>query len=461
MSIAIPGGGAEAGVTVAQVNLKFVWDVVSQIKVGKAGRAYAVDSAGNLIAHPDISLVLKKVDLSSLPQVVAARGNPESPREEQNEASIARDLQGHKVLTAHAAIAPPGWFVILEQPLTEAFAPLFSSIYRTALLVLAGIGLSALASLGLARRMVRPIRALQTGAARIGAGDLVHRIEVRTRDELETLGEEFNRMAAVLRESYAHLEEKVEARTEELSQALGQLEIASKHKSQFLANMSHELRTPLNAILGYTELILDEIYGEVPEKVREVLDRVQMSGRHLLGLINDVLDLSKIEAGQLTLSLADYSMPDVVQTVYTSVQSLAAEKNLALKVTVSPDLEPGKGDEQRIVQVFLNLVGNAIKFTDEGEVCVEVTASNGKFLASVSDTGPGLSGADQQQIFEEFHQADSSSTRKKGGTGLGLAISKRIVEMHGGHIWAESTPGQGSIFSFTIPIHVEQQTERK
>ena len=240
-----------------------------------------------------------------------------------------------------------------------------------------------------------------------------------------------------------------------------ELEIASKHKSDFLANMSHELRTPLNAILGYTELILDKIYGEVPENIQEVLERVEKNGRHLLGLINDVLDLSKIEAGQLVLSLDDYSMKDVVHTVFTSVESLAAEKNLELKVSVSPEVAQGKGDQQRISQVFLNLVGNAIKFTEAGEVRIEATASNDNFVVSVSDTGPGLSEADTQMIFEEFHQVDGSSTRKKGGTGLGLSIAKRIVEMHGGRIWVESTVGKGSTFWFTLPVRVERQKEQR
>ena len=239
-----------------------------------------------------------------------------------------------------------------------------------------------------------------------------------------------------------------------------ELEIASKHKSDFLANMSHELRTPLNAILGYTELILDKIYGDVPENIQEVLERVEKNGRHLLGLINDVLDLSKIEAGQLVLSLDDYSMKEVVHTVFTSVESLAAEKNLELKVSVAPEVAQGKGDHQRISQVFLNLVGNAIKFTEAGEVRVEATASDDTFVISVSDTGPGLSEADQQMIFEEFHQVDGSSTRKKGGTGLGLSIARRIVEMHGGRIWVESTEGKGSTFWFTLPVRVERQKEQ-
>jgi signal transduction histidine kinase len=238
----------------------------------------------------------------------------------------------------------------------------------------------------------------------------------------------------------------------ELEAKSRELEVASRHKSQFLANMSHELRTPLNAILGYTELILDHIYGEVGERVREVLERVQASGRHLLGLINDVLDLSKIEAGQLRLSLGDYSMSEVVQSVLTATEALAAEKHLALKATVAAGLPIGHGDERRLTQVLLNLVGNAIKFTEAGEVRLEASAANGAFRVSVSDTGPGISEVDQERIFEEFQQVDSSATRKKSGTGLGLAIARHIVEMHGGRIWVESSPGTGSTFSFVVPI---------
>ena len=247
---------------------------------------------------------------------------------------------------------------------------------------------------------------------------------------------------------------------QEIEEKGRELADANKHKSEFLANMSHELRTPLNAILGYTELILDNIYGDVPEKIQEVLERLEKNGRHLLNLINDVLDLSKIEAGQLTLSLNEYSIGDVIQTVSTAMEALAAEKDLDLKVEVSKDLTIGKGDEQRIAQVILNLVGNAIKFTDEGEVKVEATVSDGRFLVSVSDTGPGLAEADQQKIFDEFQQADGSSTRKKGGTGLGLSIAKKIIDMHGGRIWVESTLGKGSTFRFSLPIRVEKQRKQ-
>jgi GAF domain-containing protein len=246
---------------------------------------------------------------------------------------------------------------------------------------------------------------------------------------------------------------------DEIQDKSRQLAEASQHKSQFLANMSHELRTPLNAILGYTELIADGVYGPPSDKMLEVLKRLESNGKHLLGLINDVLDLSKIEAGQLKLDLGAYSLQDVAQTVYGAVEPLAADKKLAFRCEVAPNLPAGHGDGRRLTQVLLNLVGNAIKFTDAGEVVIKATTSNGSFNLSVRDTGPGISEADQAKLFQEFQQADNSLTKKKGGTGLGLAISKRIVEMHGGKIWVDSVVGQGSTFALTLPIRVDRQVK--
>jgi signal transduction histidine kinase len=238
-----------------------------------------------------------------------------------------------------------------------------------------------------------------------------------------------------------------------------QLKEASQHKSQFLANMSHELRTPLNAILGYAELMADGAYGEPSEKMFGILKRLEANGKHLLGLINDVLDLSKIEAGQLVLELSDYCIQDIAQTVRSTLEPLAADKKLGFRIEVSPQLPSGHGDGRRLTQVLINLVGNAIKFTDAGEVAIKAEAHNGAFHVSVRDTGPGISAADQTRLFQEFQQADNAITKKKGGTGLGLAISKRIIEMHGGRIWVESRPGQGSTFTFTLPVIVERQVE--
>ena len=254
-----------------------------------------------------------------------------------------------------------------------------------------------------------------------------------------------------------HREAELDNLVHEIAVARDAAETANRAKSQFLANMSHELRTPLNAILGYTELMAEGTYGELCEEMLEVLKRLETNGRHLLGLINDVLDLSKIEAGQLVLELSDYCIQDIAQTVRSTLEPLAADKKLAFKVEVPAELPPGRGDGRRLTQVLINLVGNAIKFTDAGEVAIKTEANNGSFYVTVRDTGPGISAADQAKLFQEFQQADNAIARKKGGTGLGLAISKRIIEMHGGRIWVESQPGHGSTFVFTLPVTVERQ----
>jgi GAF domain-containing protein len=242
---------------------------------------------------------------------------------------------------------------------------------------------------------------------------------------------------------------------EEIAQKSRELEIASQHKSQFVANMSHELRTPLAAILGYAELMQEGFYEPLGQKSLDALTRIRSNGRHLLGLINTVLDIAKIESGQFTLNMSEYAIESVVETVRSATESLAQNKNLALKTDVTKALPIGLGDEQRLTQVLLNLVGNAIKFTDTGEIRVTAKAVNGHFAVSVTDTGPGIPEEHQARIFDQFHQVDSSNTKAKGGTGLGLAIAKQIVEMHGGRIWVESILGKGSTFLMELPTRAE------
>jgi GAF domain-containing protein len=242
---------------------------------------------------------------------------------------------------------------------------------------------------------------------------------------------------------------------EEIAQKSRELEIASQHKSQFVANMSHELRTPLAAILGYAELMQEGFYESQGPKSLDALTRIRSNGKHLLGLINTVLDIAKIESGQFTLNMSEYAIESVVETVRAATESLAQNKKLWLTTSVDKSLPVGLGDEQRLTQVLLNLVGNAIKFTDAGEVSIAAGARNGNFAVSVTDTGPGIPLDQQDRIFDQFHQADSSLTKAKGGTGLGLAIAKQIVEMHGGRIWVVSTPGKGSTFQMELPTRAQ------
>jgi signal transduction histidine kinase len=958
MTMSRPAGGAGGGVTVAEVNLKFVWEVVSRIQIGKAGLAYVVNSAGTLIAHPDISLVLQKTDMSRLAQVAALTGEGEG-------APIARDSHGEEVLTAHARIPTLNWTVFVELPLAEAFAPLYASILRIGLLLLAGLVLSMLAGVYLARRMVEPIRAIQAGAVRIGAGQLEQRIEVRTGDELESLSEQFNKMAVDLKESYAGLERKVEERTRELTEALEQqtatgeilssisgslndtkpvfdaivrnlqrlfgtcfanvsllrdgklelagskgetgyesladifpapldentiagkvvltgqvmrfaplvgnpfvppgseqmarkfgmnaaiaapmvrggetigmiftahrdaipfsdkqvaliksfadqaviaienvrlfnetkeslekqtamseilrvisssptdvapvleavaeramricdsydaqiflvdsgklrhvagvgdmrspeigalrpidrslvmgravldrapvhvedvtavpgefplameahklyghrtilavplmrenqalgaillrrievrpftekqiallktfadqaviaienvrlfnetrealeqqtviseilrvisssptdtqpvfdaivksgvhlfggltvtlrlvkgdyselvastipiigtnplplgddntptsralrlrevvqvpdveaeewvsasmkqlarergfratmcapmlrenkaigsmsvnrvtpgpftdkqiallktfasqaviaienvrlfneiqdksrqLEIANKHKSEFLANMSHELRTPLNAVIGFSEVLAQKMFGEVNEKQLEYLNDINSSGQHLLSLINDILDLAKIEAGRMELDLVRFDLAQAIGNSLTLIRERATRQGIALALDLDPAVGDCVADVRKFKQIMLNLLSNAVKFTPEGgSVRVRARRANGGVEISVSDTGIGISQADQPLVFEEFRQASGDYLKKSEGTGLGLALTRSFVELHGGRISLQSEPGKGSTFTFTLPDRI-------
>jgi signal transduction histidine kinase len=248
---------------------------------------------------------------------------------------------------------------------------------------------------------------------------------------------------------------------EEIAQKSRELEIASQHKSQFVANMSHELRTPLAAILGYAELMQEGFYEPLGQKSLDALARIRSNGKHLLGLIDTVLDIAKIESGQFSLNLAEYALANVVETVRPATEPLAAAKKLALTTDVRGRLPVGLGDEQRLTQVLLNLVGNAVKFTDAGEVRIVATGDNGHFTIAVTDTGPGIPGDEQVRIFEQFHQVDSSNTKAKGGTGLGLAIAKQIIEMHGGRIWVASMVGKGATFQMQLPIRAEARSAPK
>ena len=241
----------------------------------------------------------------------------------------------------------------------------------------------------------------------------------------------------------------------EIAEKGKQLEIASQHKSQFLASMSHELRTPLNAILGFNEMVLDEIYGELPPDVKPPLQNMQTSGKHLLRLINNVLDLAKIEAGRMELALGDYSVQDTVASVHSTLKPLAAEKGLEFLAEAPADIPLAFGDAGRLAQCLMNLAGNSLKFTKQGKVEIAVAQSNGLLRYRVSDTGIGIAPDKIGSLFTEFKQTDATIASEYGGTGLGLSITKKFIEMHGGRIWVESEPGKGSAFIFEVPLRVK------
>ena len=282
---------------------------------------------------------------------------------------------------------------------------------------------------------------LRTGVRAVLAVPLLHQAEVVgvlvvRRNQPGTFSQEIIRLVEAFAAQSAIAVENARL-FGKIAQKSRELEIASQHKSQFVANMSHELRTPLAAILGYAELMQEGFYEPQGPKSLDALTRIRSNGKHLLGLINTVLDIAKIESGQFSLSWPSTRLRAWSRPCGLPLESLAETKKLSLKTEVAKSLPIGLGDEQRLTQVLLNLVGNAIKFTDAGEVRVTARATTGHFAVSVADTGPGIPEHERTRIFEHFHQVDSSLTKVKGGTGLGLAISKQIVEMHGGRIWVE------------------------
>lgn len=634
MAVAIRAGGQKGPVTVAELNLKFIWEVVSRIQIGQKGKAYVVDSNGLLVADPDIGLVLRKTRLSSLPHVQAAAADVA----QKEEAMVSRDLQGATVLTSVAPIPSLGWKVFVEQPIGEVYAKLNASILRTALLLLAGLAISALAASALARSMVQPIRTLARGARRIGQGDLNQKIVVDTGDELEGLAQQFNRMSAQLRESYGELERKVEQRTAELTASLEyqtataeilrvisrsptdlqpvlwavaersavlcrahgcrvwlpegdhlrsmtgyqgvndgtatgrdeilpqtrgsvvgrafverrtvhvddvsklvhseypesrdpqsrhqfrtvlgvpmvregasfgiiavvrrevrpfsdaeirlvetfadqaviaiqnarlfqeiedksrQLQIANQHKSEFLANMSHELRTPLNAIIGFSEVLTERMCGELNDKQMEYLRDIHSSGQHLLTLINDVLDLSKVEAGRMELDLSCFDFGSLLENALTLVREHAQRNGLSIALDVGEGLSEWIADARKVKQIVVNLLSNAVKFTPAGGH-VSLTARrmegfDGAVVElSVADTGVGIAPEDQAVVFDEFRQVGADYLRKAEGTGLGLSLARRFAELHGGTLTVQSRIGEGSTFTLVLPLQLLETVE--
>ena len=320
-----------------------------------------------------------------------------------------------------------------------------------AVFVVVAILLALLLGFVISWSFIMPVQQAHGFLTEVAKGNFQATIEVPNRDEFGVLADRMNHMSQELHQLY----EKQRDAGLELQRLNRQLTEASKAKSEFLANMSHELRTPMNAILGFIEMLLDDLYGEVPAALREPLHDVQINGKHLLNLINDVLDLSKIEAGRMELTLSEYSVQDVIEAVCASLQSLAAEKGLEFSAKAQPEIPLAYGDGKRVTQCIMNLAGNALKFTNRGQVEISVERRNGLLRYRVSDTGIGIPPDQLEKVFGEFRQVDAAITREYGGTGLGLSITKKFVELHGGRIWVESDLGQGSRFFFEIPLRCE------
>ena len=344
---------------------------------------------------------------------------------------LAIDLNQHATELANAMTAKTDAVIAKNSSAYENSRDLFIGVAAGAIV------LALLLGFVLSWSVTGPIQRIDSRLAAIASGDFSGHIDATNRDELGALAANVNRMSDELRRLYR------------------ELETASQHKSDFLANMSHELRTPLNAIIGFSQVLREEMVGDVNEKQAEYLDDILSSGHHLLSLINDVLDLSKVEAGQVELELAPFSLQEALERGVAMVRERALQDGVFVTLAANPDADVVSGDERRIRQVIFNLLSNAVKFTPTGgAVDVRATRANGEVSVFVADTGPGIAAEDLRRVFEEFQQTEAGIERGEG-TGLGLALSKRLVELHGGRIWVDSELGRGSTFVFTLPARGE------
>lgn len=482
MTLSLAGTRKDSGVSIAEVNLKLIWDVVSRIKVGERGNAYVVGADGRLIAHPDISLVLRNTDMSKLPQVQAAKAAGGATDSLQGELSI----QGKEVLTASAPINPLGWTVFVELPVSEAYASLYAALQRLAIVLLAASIFAVLAGVFLARRMVGPIQALRAGAERFGRGEFTQRIDIRTGDELEGLANQFNDMGARLQESYADLENKVEQRTAELRRSLDELRTAQDRLvqteklaslGQLTAGIAHEIKNPLNFVNNFSSLsteLMDELNevlkgasvdGKTREEIDELtgmlksnLEKVVQHGKRADSIVKNMLLHSREGSGERRPADINAIVEESLNLAYHGAR---AEKP-GFNITLKRDLDPAAGMmevyPQEITRVFLNLISNgfyaaAKRKEADGESFEPLLLAATKNLGNtveirIRDNGTGIPQEAKEKIFNPFF-----TTKPAGeGTGLGLSMSHDIVvKQHGGKIDVQTEPGSFTEFIITLP----------
>jgi len=457
ITLPIIDSGTVVGVLSADVSFRSIMLSFMGIDVGENGNVVVVADNGRVVAHTRIEQVTE-LDLSRLAVVEAVLAGEEGTMKGYT------DELGRQVFGSYVPIKELGWGVLIQRPLAAIYAEVrqlrTTIIWVTIAAVLLVIPIGWLMS----RRIAKPIGQLASASERIAQGDLSIAVDVKSSNEIGVLAHSFNQMIVSLKKSRGELqqwgqelESRVQERTAELEQK-GQeltdtnirLEEASRHKSQFLANMSHELRTPLNSIIGYTKLILDGMEGDINEEQQQDLQTVYNNSKHLLELINDLLDLSRIEAGK-TLSYGTFTISDLLSEVIPGLEQLARERELTLTYSVAPEIDSLYADKAKTKQVLINILGNAIKFTDEGSVKLDVAVTDSDFAFSVTDTGMGMKKEDLEAIFDSFKQVGPAQIAGYEGTGLGLAISKQFIEMQDGKIWAESELGKGSTFTFTLP----------
>lgn len=436
MTLAVAGARRDAGIAIAEVNLTLIWDVIHKIKVGREGRAYVVGPQGRLIAHPDISLVLRNTDMSQLEHVGSARLGS---RRDLDGVRSAVNIQGERVLTAHAMANPLDWTVFVELPEAEANEPLYATVTRSIVIAVVALAMAILAALVLARRMVVPIQELTAGAVQIGEGSLDHRISIKTGDELEMLGQQFNEMAARLQASYATLERKVEERTSDLHEA-------NESKSRFLAVASHDLRQPLHAI----NLLVAQLTEETSTAGQQLIaSRVASAVANMNELFNALLDISKLDAGALEATVTSFPLSTLLARIGETFGAAAREKGLHLGV-VQTTLWV-RSDAILVERILLNLVSNAVRYTPQGGIVVGCRRKRDRVRIDVYDTGIGIPKDQQRAIFAEFYRGAPNAAHGEG-LGLGLAIVERLCKLLDHPIEVVSSTGKGTRLSISVPI---------
>ena len=464
VTLAIPFWGAAqsiVGGVSAEADLSFLWEVIGKIHFATAGYAYLVDEHGNLIAHGDATLVLKRPDLRQVAGVQKFLRNP--AHSDSTPAQEGRGLLGKPVLATYAPVPELGWAVILEEPIDAALANV-ETLKRSALVFLAiGLFVGAAVITWMSGRMTGPIRDLHEGAKIIGSGNLDYRVNIETGDEIEWLGEEFNKMAGELKVFYATLEQKVKDKTHELEKTNSQLEQAnrslvnaSKAKDEFLNIMSHELRTPLNVISGYAQILKDGVLGRIQPEQDHGLRTILVQSKELLRMINEVLQVGSLEGGNVSAKFADVNLRDFFADIRSTYEVLP-QKGIPLYWNIPDKLPMVNTDGEKLKHILQNLINNAIKFTEEGSVTISARHISQAIEFKVKDTGIGMPNETLPSIFQMFRQLDGSGTRSYGGAGVGLYIVKKFVELLNGKIEVESVLDKGSTFTVIIPIHASAE----
>lgn len=450
------------GAIMAEIKLTSLGELVKRNSSAETGWILVVDNQNTIVASATPELIGTKFSHGETMGGKTTTGNTQY---------VTKDKQ---FLVGYAPVKDTGWNVVVEQSTEVAFAGINNMSFIVVCIAILAIVVISVMAIIISRHITQGVRELATAANRITTtGSLDEQIPIKSQDEVGELTAAFNGMILALRKTRQALEmwnhelgRKVENRTRELREINHQLEEtneqliqANNHKSQFLANMSHELRTPLNAIIGFSEVLQDQMVGELNDKQKRYMNNILSSGRHLLALVNDVLDLSKVEAGKMELHKEPFAPQLVINEVLSQLSPMANSKELVVVAEYADDLDLIMADRGRFRQIMYNLLSNSIKFTpNKGTVTVSgkfspsyLGGDSEVFLFAVKDSGIGIPLEHQELIFETFHQVDNSYSRQHQGTGLGLALTRKLIEMHGGTIWVESQPNVGSTFTFQLP----------